>query len=75
MDPFSSSYPLLIKQFGFSRVYNLSKKVSFQCLLLLEYVLYHELDDRAKKEADLQEFAIELFGDVSESDSSTVTVG
>lgn len=65
MDPFTTSYPLLIKHFGFSRVYRLSKKCTSQCLLLLECVLSHELDDKAKREADLQEFAIELFGDVS----------
>lgn len=74
MDPFFTSYPLLIKHFGFSKVYRLSTKVSLFCLSLLEYVLYHELDSKAKREADLQEFAIELFGDVSEPGTSTVAV-
>lgn len=65
MDPFKSNYRHLIEAFGFSRVYNLSKKVSWTTLALLESVLAQEHVRLIKREFDLQEFANELFGDVS----------
>lgn len=66
----------LIEAFGYSRVHNLSKKVSVLCLSCMEYVLEHELKINKQKEANLQEFADSLFGPyVSEPDPNTPTFG
>ena len=77
MELLVNNFRHLIEAFGYSRVYNLSKKVSVLCLSCMEYVLEHELKINKQKEVSLQEFADSLFGplDVSESDSITTSFG